>query len=1193
MKSPLPRPCILHCFPQSRRESTCLCGMLCKVSTKKTLCRVMVTVVVMLILVVHPSYAQLPPAICASIFQPTGAIAARWALTGGATGPMGCAVSAEQSAPGGTGRLMQFQNGQIVTSPGQGTNMTVAVYQQEADLILEWGDTSPYNYDFFIVRWDKNGINIGQRDVPNGFRTRGLWFVPLPVAGVYTIIVEGCDMGNTCNQHWTVPVTITYVPLQPPALKNPSCRIRVFGPILDRWIALGGDAGPLGCPTVDERKISGTKASVGTFQHGQIVWDPDRGTNLTIAAYQVESDIAVEWGSTLPFSYHHFNVLWSKDGIPAPQVEVDQYLDANGNSIYSGLNDHGIYSIRGVGPGTYTIKIEGCDSGFLSSSCIQKWTTPATVHLEVLGSSASGVSLLMPPQCLGSPPVGGVIGEQWIKLWTDGPLLGCPMSTEQAISGTKGRFQTFQSGQIVWSPDQGADMVVALYQNGSNLGLAWGDTFPFHYDKFIVRLSNYPQIDYTSADGQISGGDIPVSPPNIPSPNNPPLTDGTYSAIVEGCDTGLNAPTCTQSWTIPVRIPFVKPKPSPPPLVPDEFWNGIDFSQLTPATTPVGARAELFQRGITVAKYAACKYTFGDVFHNEEPFMEAAIAKLNLVSNSITFCDTPTRPLPLRAEVNSALRFQQIKSKSGSTSDDSKCPRTGEYDVALTGYTTIVNRFGALLDNDVRNHIVNDLLNLRGPLDVSELFYCTAIPESENHLMMMLSSQYLTNQLLYEAGGDILYDNEANGMNNWLLTSLQAKLQHDFIEYNSKPYQTYTDNGLQNLFDFAKDRRVKMGARLVLDYISAKYAGSSNSLRRNAPYRRRVGYYSTLLIDKNADAQNSRFTLLSGMFQLNGSGYMHKNVLSAGYSEDANMLAVSSYRAPDMILDLLMTPSSHGNFFQRIHHDGVEIYSSRPDYLITAGGYWMGAPYTLLGAGSSDDDGPAVPTTLMPTDQFIDSRDLIRIDGVNVDSIDTRERMNTCVAPDFACGVNPYVPEFYTHPEKYGGDPSCYMTTSAAPNAVWHFVDSSSPGCNNGKFGFYAAVYIAKLSASESFGFFEAHPRDPKLSFDAFWNGVVNRNAQRTFSVSSTNTYVMTSGATIQFTIPMPGSDKYSWPVVSTGDPNLDLLGTDISKWPLASGDILNSDGNSGLVTFSNPGTGQRLILDFRDNFEPKRTEIK
>src|ERR1700730_11428024 len=40
--------------------------------------------------------------------------------------------------------------------------------------------------------------------------------VPLPDAGTYSIVIEGCDTGlggSTCRQGWTVPVTITYVPM--------------------------------------------------------------------------------------------------------------------------------------------------------------------------------------------------------------------------------------------------------------------------------------------------------------------------------------------------------------------------------------------------------------------------------------------------------------------------------------------------------------------------------------------------------------------------------------------------------------------------------------------------------------------------------------------------------------------------------------------------------------------------------------------------------------------------------------------------------------------------------------------------------------------------------------------------------------------------------------------------------------------
>src|SRR5262249_39408299 len=189
-----------------------------------------------------------------------------------------------------------------------------------------------------------------------------------------------------------------------------------------------------------------------------------------------------------------------------------------------------------------------------------------------------------------------------------------------------------------------------------------------------------------------------------------------------------------------------------------------------PATTAQDSHDQLDERGLQIQRAEACNDKLGDVFHNEEGFMQGAIAKLSLFAHGETEC--PNRAGDLRSEVNTALRFQQVKSKPGTTSDHSPfCARTGEYDVALAGYITLVERFGSLLDDDVRDHIVNDLLNLRGPFDTDDNFPCAQVSETENHLNLMESSRYLTNQLLYSAtGGNPIFDNEANGMNRYMLT---------------------------------------------------------------------------------------------------------------------------------------------------------------------------------------------------------------------------------------------------------------------------------------------------------------------------------------------------------------------------------------------------------------------------------------
>lgn len=97
-----------------------------------------------------------------------------------------------------------------------------------ADLHVVWTNTAPYNYDFFIVRWDLNGKNVGQQDVRNGPREGGHFLIPLFAEGTYSIVIEGCDNGTfsaTCRQGWTTPLRIQVAgePLQgnrPPGNPN-------------------------------------------------------------------------------------------------------------------------------------------------------------------------------------------------------------------------------------------------------------------------------------------------------------------------------------------------------------------------------------------------------------------------------------------------------------------------------------------------------------------------------------------------------------------------------------------------------------------------------------------------------------------------------------------------------------------------------------------------------------------------------------------------------------------------------------------------------------------------------------------------------------------------------------------------------------------------------------------------------------
>lgn len=148
---------------------------------------------------------------------PTGGyIADRWHTLGGPQGSLGQPTSNEETIPGRAGRRQRFAKGEILWCPDQGPKMMLAVWVQPGtkSVTADWGPTTPFNYSFFIVRWDefKNQHN-GQHDVTGGARERGRYTINFQTAGTYDIYVEGCD-GHTftssdCNQSWTPKATIS------------------------------------------------------------------------------------------------------------------------------------------------------------------------------------------------------------------------------------------------------------------------------------------------------------------------------------------------------------------------------------------------------------------------------------------------------------------------------------------------------------------------------------------------------------------------------------------------------------------------------------------------------------------------------------------------------------------------------------------------------------------------------------------------------------------------------------------------------------------------------------------------------------------------------------------------------------------------------------------------------------------------
>jgi hypothetical protein len=1054
-----------------------------------------------------------------------------------------------------------YQNGEIAWSPAQGARMVVAAYQHDDNLIVSWGDTGPTTYEKFIVRWDRNGANAGQADVDSYVGpTDGFYRISQPAPGLYSVLVEGCDTpdpGPDCPYGFTTPVNVTYnLPPLPP-FERCDPQFQPFGLIGERWARLGGAEGSLGCPLQREHPVPGRNGAAQRFEHGEISWSPDQGELLTLAVYQKDRSVVAEWGPTNPFNYEKFIVRLDRDGQNIGQQDI-------------GEGTAGSWSTPVDADGSYTVFVEGCDEDLLGDTeCPQSFAIPATVFIDLDPAPAPGSTPPPPDEPCAIEPV-GLILERWLAMGGKRGIMGCPTAAEHAVPGRNGRAMPFENGEMVWTPDQGPSTVLAVFQEGNGVKASWGSTAPNAHLFFIVRVDyegvNVGQIDVAGN----TGAEYVVAATRLEDePETPTVGNGTglYSLYFKGCDDGglFEGADCEDTWSIPASV-FFRTAGTPE----------LDFSDLPVPRTVHDALALKPERARRVAEYMARFADLGGDWGDGQT--TNALAMLYVIDGDVAngLPATSRRRFGQRfsmlTEINNAVRSQIIYARSGTTSG-APCPRTGEYDTALKGYVTILYRYGKYLAPDVRYRILR-LLNKTGGHDPEDSnFGCLGviIPETENHLWMIDSSRYLTNQLWARQSSDPRFDNRANGLADLLTGKLREHLSFDFLEYNSRPYARYTWSAIQNLYDFAEDERVKTAAQIVLDYLSAKVAVSSSDGRRQPPYRRRVSHNHADLFNPQSDRTKKRFLLYTAPTAVMDELHQPNRIEWFATSE-MMLAAATSYQPPNLILDLMVN-SSHRNYYQQLRYATSETYAATPDFLISAGGVPSDYAYVVLGTGKDEDLGVVHPTALIPTGQFTTIEQMIRFGGIP-DEVGVGTAM--CVAPGFACGMRPTIPPLYT------SDPRCVRRSGS-----WTFIDFASDQCRpegNREFGFFAAVF----GAGSEFGLLEAVPKAKLggMSLRRFADDTLARNRNRTFSAAGDNRYRNFEGNDIRFNL---GSTS---PIASTGVAAIDAaIG---GPFRIATGTVMNTLGVQGsAMTVTNAATGDVLTLDLTDPANPVRTLVE
>jgi len=813
--------------------------------------------------------------------------------------------------------------------------------------------------------------------------------------------------------------------------------------------------------------------------------------------------------------------------------------------------------------------------------------------------------------------------------------------------------------------------VLSARVEGNRIHVAWADTDPFEYDFFHVRWDVDDHDEHLKKQHEPQGG-ITILGVNVGGEDPQQIEEeghgnsgraafdathtGTYVISVEGCDDvgllGLGS-ECNQGWSFPVEVDYLVvtlpptlPLPVTPPALASPPFDLPDGPILLPAQ-----RERIFEE--------ACAHpedmidTDGD--HKGELKTTVALAVLQAVVDPAIDCGGLTSA-QLRALVNEKIQKSTVVSVPGT--DISATVRTvataagaaagfglaawmagflvvgnpnllkalvtalgaglgwlvggtvdpGDYDMRLVGLIHIVYRFDNLLDPPTREHIVNDLLTVRGgESERREHVWIgpvpTFIPESENHILMTESSRYLTNELLALASKKALQpvpaklDNDKNGMTDWLLRHLQSFVRNDFYEYNSRPYTHESMSALSNLYEFAgppaacwqsnppdpiqpstpRPCDVRRGARIVMDYEAARFALASLGLRRASPYRRQPPYRTyPRLLGRQADSMTWRYLALGG----GGEVFWKQRYGRLPPVSDALVAPLlGEYRVPQLIAHL-MTDEDYTwfqrSYFERDGFRGVELSYRHPRFLISAGGLHDQGRLAFLDLGDTEDAW-ALPTTLMPRKEGLSYRDFVRIAGGE----DEQQRANTCVAPGFACGLNPQIPD---------GIPE----TCGRQQGNWTFLDFKSPGCPD--HGYYVAVYREACDSHDceeaagdggTFGFFEATPY--LHAFESFVTDVLAANQGLDFASDKINVYKGAGGLVYEFQ-PLT-SDPLEWGIVSlAAATGKTVFERDMTKWPLAQGEVMRSDDHRGCILVDNLKLGQRLVLDFTDAHHPKRT---
>jgi hypothetical protein len=657
----------------------------------------------------------------------------------------------------------------------------------------------------------------------------------------------------------------------------------------------------------------------------------------------------------------------------------------------------------------------------------------------------------------------------------------------------------------------------------------------------------------------------------------------------------------------------------------------LGFPNILPATNIEESIASLKDREYRILSYFAqiplpLNSSLDDNFGDKSPFPTNPF--FNSRNDTYILCSRWISRILLGCYNNSDIEKIFLKESTrpfalpGFSALSGPCTRDGDYDfvtINLVQLLYIAKENSGSMSAEIFALIRDKLLTIFGrTIGTTIRTYChflrnitvvLDVEDTENHVLQVEISRYLTNQLLLEIYPNASeFNNTLNGNKDWMLKHLATFLRTYFIEYNSRPYQLFTVKALSILHSYANEKEIVQVAEMILNVIGVYSSLQTNHLRRFVPFMRQTPYINKTE-SWQGDSEFYRLAILVGNYAtLDGPNY----TLPGGGREDLRQsyllvnTVANKYRLSDDILRNFFRQEGEVEYFIG-NHDAMEIYYSTPRVLISGGGHAVLGyppnitfpsgilpPESLLRAILESiytnlrilDQGQTRSTTIIPSvKRSMDIRDMMRFEG-SKDFEKAAQGRNLCVAPGFACGM-----QF-----QYGRiiDPikdQCSMVVGD-----WRFFDLSDNNALHSecpKYGFYMAVYERQCNKcslkADTYGLVEIVELVDTLSFESFQQMVIANNPQA-FTSHAVHKYKTIDRTEIEFQID-PGDDAQSQLLRITSVDNEDdfEFNRNYRKWPMlrTSSGLLNSASAIGRWTFDAAETGTRTIYDVGNPLQP------